>query len=116
MGELLDKVKEYINRLSPSDPIRISVSKLKFILLLIIVIVGSGYFYLRYENAKELELLKEQHRQIKLSVENYFRSMSRANTDSVYIDQIKSEVYKTQRQLNKLEERINELRSFWFLD
>lgn len=116
MGEIFDRVKQYLKRYYPSDPIRISISKFKFTLLIFLLIIGSAFFYLRSQNAKELELLKQKHAQIKLSVQQYFRSMTRANADTLYIKQIQSEIYKSQSQLRDIEEKINDLRSFWFLD
>jgi Tfp pilus assembly protein PilO len=116
LGEILDRIKEYLKRYYPADPIRISISKFKFTLLVLLLIIGSAYFYLRSQNAKELELLKQKHAELKLIVQQYFRSMTRVNTDTLYINQIQSEIYKHQRQIKKIEEEINDLRSFWFLD
>lgn len=116
MGEILDRVKEYLKRYYPADPIRISVSKFKFTLLILLLIIGSAFFYLRSQNAEELKLLQQKHAEIKQSVQQYFRSMTRAEADSLYIKQLQSEIYKSQRQLKDIEEKINDLRSFWFLD
>jgi len=108
--------REAIEKLYPSEPIRITFSKLKLIFLSLLIILASGYFYLRSQNKTELEILKEKHVELQQTVRNYLISMSRANVDEEQLNKIQSEINNQRKQLNEIEEKINRIRNFWFLD
>lgn len=108
--------REAIEKLYPSEPIRITFSKLKLIFLSLLIILASGYFYLRSQNKTELEILKEKHVELQQTVRNYLISMSRANVDEEQLNKLQSEMNNQRKQLNEIEEKINRIRNFWFLD
>lgn len=113
---MLKKIRECFEWFYPNEPFRITVSKFKIFLLLLLILVASLLYYLRLENKNELELLEQKHKEIQSVVQNYLHDMSRVNNDDINlrIYQIQYEGYK--KQLKVIEEKINSIKSIWFLD
>lgn len=108
--------RELIEKFYPVDPIRISFSKLKIFLLFLLILGTSIFVYLRSQNKTELDILREQHTELQLTIRNYLISMSRANADEEQLDKLQSDINNQRKQLNAIEDKINKIRSFWFLD
>lgn len=108
--------RELIEKFYPADPIRISFSKLKIFLLFLLILGTSFYVHLRSQSKTELDILREQHIELHLTIRNYLISMSRANVDEEQLNNLQNEMNKHRKQLNDIEVKINRIKSFWFLD
>lgn len=108
--------RELIEKFYPADPIRISFSKLKIFLLFLLILGTSFYVHLRSQSKTELDILREQHIELQLTIRNYLISMSRANVGEEQLNNLQNEMNKHRKQLNDIEVKINRIKSFWFLD
>lgn len=113
---VLTKLREFLERFFPSEPFKISFSRFKLILLFLLVLTGSVFFHFRSQNKNELELLKQKHIEIQLAVKNYLNSMSQISYNNINGQEIRTKLYKCRRQLSSIEEKINKIKKFWFLE
>ena len=113
---MLLKLREYFERFYPKDPIRISFSRFKIFLLSLVLLLSAGFIYLRSQNKTELQLLKQKHLEVQLAVKNYLNDMSRVNDNDTLLNELQSRVKRYKKQLNQIEEKIEDLKSFWFLE
>lgn len=81
-----------------------------------LLLAGAGYFYLRSQNKNELELLKEKHHELQLTVRNYLRNMSSAEYSEDQLNELQSRVNKYKKQLSDIEEKINSIKKSWLLE
>lgn len=110
------KARELLEKLYPSEPISITLSKFKFYILLLFVALGVVYLYMRSQNIDELALLKEKHAEVQIIVRDYLSSMSRVDNNSEQFNRLKREVANYQKELITIEEKISNLKKFWFLE
>ena len=113
---MLRKLRGFFERLIPSEPFRFSFSKFNIFLFFLFVLLGSGLFYLRSQNNNELQLLNQKHKEIQIAVKNYLLSMSQISNEDIYGDEIKTKLDRYKKQLSTIEEKINNIKSFWFLE
>jgi len=113
---VLQKLREYLERFYPSEPVRITVSKIKIFLLIVVIGVGGEIFYLRVQNKNELDLLRKKHEEIQLHIKNYLYEMSHASGSADELEEIKNKYEKSKKQLSIIKEKIDSIKNFWFLD
>lgn len=108
-------MRELLEKFYPREPIQITVSKLKLFLLFTTVCIIGGIIYIRSQNKHELELLKQKHQEIQLAVQTYFSKMSRVNDDEMLLNEYSNKLEKYKKQLDEIEDKIEDIKSFWFI-
>lgn len=78
--------------------------------------MAGGIFYLRSQNKNELEILKKQHEKIQLTVKKYLYEMSNVGNAEDKLAEIKNKTEKYKKQIYIIEEKINSIKKFWFLE
>lgn len=113
---MFQKIRSFIEKFYPSEPISFSFSRFKIFFIIIIGLIVAIFFYLRSYNEDELHLLKQKHKEIKTSVQDYLNSMSHANYDDSKLSEVRNRLSSYKKELSNIEEKINSIRKFWFLE
>ncbi len=113
---MLKKLRGWLERFFPHEPITISFSRFRAFVLFLLVAAGALFFYLRSQNKSELEFLKQKHKEIQLAVRGYLNRMTHASVDESKSDELRRKIEGYKKQLENIEEKINNIKSFWFLE
>ena len=113
---MLQKVRGFIEKFYPSEPISFHPSRIKALFVLLIVLFLALFFYLRSTNKQEINFLELRHNEIQMSVKNYLNTMSRVSYNKNKMKELKIGLDKSKRELSKIEEKIDSIKNFWFLD
>ncbi len=113
---MFNKLREFIEKFYPTEPIRITFSKIRILFVITIVGFVVGIFYLRSQNKNELELLKQKHLEVKSAVQHYLQNMSQANSDETALTELRSKLNLYTKQLTEIENKIDDIKEFWFLE
>lgn len=113
---LFRKTRDFLERFYPSIPFNFSFSRTKLFLLLLFIIAGYFVYNLRSQNKNELEILRQSHEKIQLAVSDYLNSLSRIEYSDIKMNEIRVSIENYKKRLADIEERIEGIKSFWFLD
>jgi hypothetical protein len=108
-----NKIQVYFSNIFPSEPITLSFTGIRIIIIGVIFLLVITVLYFRISNINELQLLESKHSEIQLIVDKYLNNMSSANVSRDKQLEIDNRIAGYKKQLLSIEHNIKNLRKSW---
>ncbi len=115
MKKIINILGEVFSKILPAEPIRITFTRIKTFLFLLLIVLISAFIYLRSQNKNELELLNAEHKKMQLLIQNYLDDVSYNKIDHGKSNKFNEKILFYKKKLHIIEKDINRMKNVWFL-